>query len=404
MSQIDDNFSIYKDNTVVLLARGNHTFQLIRLMRYHNIEIDYICDNKKENIGGFFLGVPVISAPQLKKLASENKQIVVQFADPNLSSSVISQVKSIGINNIISYDECHNILKCIFKMNLLKEGKLTFDENEYSVEYYASKLKENFTEYILNNYTNEQVVLICMPPKTGDNTLMKTFSNSGIPWLVMDHEPENLDKKLLKSLPGKVKIITAVREPIGQNLSFTYQFIAGFAKNCTGVGNNRNFKKIYNINSTDFFKYGGDVQTLFTKFYDYGSYNDNFGDTRNNIANFMNRFKENFLDISQYPFDKEKGYTIIKEDNIEILVFQLEKLNYIAKEVSDWIGTKPFSEWLNANEASDKWIAKSYKQAQKEITFSKEYFDFCYNNDWIKHFYSEKDIAKFKARWESHIK
>ena len=33
----------------------------------------------------------------------------------------------------------------------------------------------------------------------------------------------------------------------------------------------------------------------------------------------------------------------------------------------------------------------------------KEYFDWCYEGDYLNHFYSTEDIVKFKKQWESHI-
>lgn len=103
-----------------------------------------------------------------------------------------------------------------------------------------------------------------------------------------------------------------------------------------------------------------------------------------------------------YPFDKEKGYTIIKEGNIEVFVYQLEKLNDVFLELSDWVGV-PFEKMVNANKAEDKWVGESYKQACKEIEITQEYFDRCYNEPYVKHFYSDEDIEKFKERWRSHI-
>lgn len=397
ISQIDDKFSIYKENVVVLIGIGAGTKQIIELMQYHKIEINYICDNHKDSWGKIVEGIPIISPPHMEQIAKK-ENIVAQISVNNMAEGIEKQLFSIGIKNIVSYDECHNILNCTFKMNLFKNNKLTFDENEYSPEFRALALKEKFTEYVLGNYFNKQLILICMPGKTGDNTLMSTFSSNNIHWLVMDHAPQNFDLKLLNSLPGKVKIITALREPISQNLSLLYQMIAGFGRGCSGLGATPKAKTFYNLYPNDLFKDGGDAQTIFTQFYD--------NSKEGNISNFMNRFKNNLFDIFDYNFDKEKGYTIIENGNIEVFVFQLEKMNEKStiKAMSDWISMKPFDAWVKGNEASGKWIADSYKQAQKEITFSQEYFDRCFNEPWIQHFYSQEDIEKFKERWRSHIK
>lgn len=83
ISQIDDRFSIYKENTVVLLGVGQGTKQLLDLMCYHNIDIHYICDNNKDNCGKVLEGITVISPSHLQQLSqSKNTQhgVVVQIA------------------------------------------------------------------------------------------------------------------------------------------------------------------------------------------------------------------------------------------------------------------------------------------------------------------------------------
>lgn len=117
----------------------------------------------------------------------------------------------------------------------------------------------------------------------------------------------------------------------------------------------------------------------------------------------MDVFNSNIINLYNHSFNTEQGYDIIKEGNIEVFVYQLEKLNDIAPQMSDWIGQTSFDEWINGNEASGKWINDFYKQAQKEIKFSQEFFDSCYNAEWVQHFYSQEDIEKFKERWRPHI-
>lgn len=76
ISQIDDEFSIYKENTVVLLGIGHGTRAIFDLFKYHKIDINYICDNNKENFGKILEGIPVISPAHLQQLAqSENNQM-----------------------------------------------------------------------------------------------------------------------------------------------------------------------------------------------------------------------------------------------------------------------------------------------------------------------------------------
>ncbi len=218
-----------------------------------------------------------------------------------------------------------------------------------------------------------------------------------------------IDKSEYEFLFKKIRIITAVREPISQNVSTIYQFLSmcgseyqPFLSVLMMVLKNIDKESLDEIKSI-MINDGGDIQQIFDMFVDKNKNTKIYGTSRHAIQNFIPDFCENIIDITAYPFDKEKGYTIIKEDNIEIFVYQLEKLNNIIPELSAWVGV-PFDSLEIDNVASSKWTGESYKQAQKEIRFSKEYFDRCYNEKYVKHFYSDSDIEKFKNKWKGNVK
>ncbi len=121
------------------------------------------------------------------------------------------------------------------------------------------------------------------------------------------------------------------------------------------------------------------------------------------LESFLEKFNNNITNVIGVPFDKESGYSIIKSGNIEVFVYQLEKLNNIIPQLSEWVGSNPFDQLVNDNIGEAKWTGESYKQAQKELVISQEYFDACFNAPYVKHFYSNEDIEKFKDRWRPHI-
>lgn len=120
------------------------------------------------------------------------------------------------------------------------------------------------------------------------------------------------------------------------------------------------------------------------------------------MNSFFDAFNQNIFNLYEHSFDKEKGYSIMKKGNVEVFVYQLEKLNTIAKEMSDWIDQTPFENWTIKNDASSKWISEYYKQVKKEVKIPNRLFDICYDAPWVKHFYSESDIEKFKYSWRKN--
>lgn len=296
---------------------------------------------------------------------------------------------SIGIDTIISYNEAAIVLQYKIKSYIIKNNPSlkedynnNRDNNKFALRYQAN-------EFVFDYSYLNQFLFICMMGKTGDNTLKSTFSKNQITSCLIPHSPYALNKEFLLSLNKKIKITTAVRDPLSICISGLYE---GFA-----LPYFTNVIFSYNLTEKPLFEDCGDVQKIFDE---RTNYNDN---AKNPISGFMENFSQYVTDLSKYEFDKDKGYTIVKEGNLEIFVYQLEKMNDIVKEMSDWIGETPFDEWTISNDASSKWIADSYKQAQKELKFSKEFFDRCYNNSWVEHFYSKEDIEKFKARWIGQV-
>lgn len=183
--------------------------------------------------------------------------------------------------------------------------------------------------------------------------------------------------KLLKN-NKKLKIISLVREPISRNISFYFQ---DFQIPLMEISSNRDTTISKNINIEvfidDFFK--------------------NFNHT-NGINWFDNELKKYFdLNIYKYPFDKERGYSIIKKDNIEFLIIKLEKLNRLKKGnlFNDFLNVKNFN-LTRKNDSKEKWYDCIYKDFKESIVFSEKYINRIYNSKYMRHFYTNEEILKFK--------
>lgn len=333
-----------------------------------NYEITAICTNNSwihSATVGFHVKeiVPIISPNEL-----------LNFIQNNPNYLVILPVKNVEYKNK--------------KNNLIKMGI----ENVISSECLESH--NHFPHESLNSIASfnklDSALILCSLPKTGNNSVSETFLKNNIEFIGLSHDCNRFDIYFRKF--STIKVITAVREPIIQNLSGMYQEISASYQNPVIQEIKANFK-----DRDDFFSDFNNINDLFK------SVVIKKNDTGIIFNNFMESFAKNILNLSSYPFNKEKGYSIIKKGNIEIFVYQLEKMNSIVNEITEWIGQTRFDEWIKGNEASSKWIADSYNQAKNEIKITQEYFDKCYNDPWVQHFYSQEDIEKFKERWRPHI-
>lgn len=319
-------------------------------------------------IGGFHINekIPIISPNELFELIKQNNNYLIIL--PNSNDESIKkkrELNNIGFFNVIISDSLQS-------------------HNRFSRESLNSISRFN---------KNSEALILCSLPKTGNDTVSATFLNYDIDFIGLSHDANKLDDYFKDY--STLKIVTGVREPIIQNLSGLYQQMSAAYQNPIMDIMRSNFK-----DREHFFSDFENVNLLFNLTVIQRTKTN----TLININSFMEDFKKNIVDLSKHTFDKEKGYSIVKEGNIEVFVYQLERMNDIVKEMSSWIGQSSFENWVRSNETNSKWISDSYKQAQKEITFTQNYFDSCYDDPWVQHFYSIEDIDKFKERWRPHIK
>ena len=51
-----------------------------------------------------------------------------------------------------------------------------------------------------------------------------------------------------------------------------------------------------------------------------------------------------------------------------------------------------------------QWYGKNYREAKRDLVLSKDYYEKCYSSKYIRHFYDDADIEKFKSRWKRNIR
>ncbi len=202
-----------------------------------------------------------------------------------------------------------------------------------------------------------------------------------------------------------IRIITGVREPIARDLSLFFQ----------ATETNTMWPLIFYGQCT-IYLYGDysrgdklDTQILKKRICTFEkSLNDSFEHLGKEIVEhksdefswFDYEIKALFgVDIYQYPFDKEKGYAIIKQDNMQILLYKCEKLNQLESVIGEFLD-EPGFKLKKANQADEKVYANVYRGFKEDVKLNKQYFDYYYeDNPKLKHFYTDAEVEQFKARW-----
>lgn len=403
LSKIDENLNVYKKNKVIMIGVGKEATKILKMFEYFGIKVSAFYNYSNQKISRYINPDLIINEQELRKIVSE-KDTLIQMALPKQYNDEINElIKKMNITTFINYEEAENIL--IF-LKVSQKMVNTHDFFNKGLKVWRTRKDSTLQglNHFLSIYDFKQTILVCMPPKTGDHTLKYTFEENDIDCYFCYHFLDNFANEINLDENNKIKFIVGLREPIGQNISILYQILEG-------ISHLSSFLLVQTLKIS--LKEKRDIQQIFKELLLLYNYPGNMENTKYSdeiqhiipflIQQWIPQFCENIIDIMKYPFDKDKGYSIIKEKNIEIFVYQLEKLNNLIPELSQWTGVH-FDKLENGNITADKWTADSYKQAQNELVITQEYFDACFNEPYVKHCYSDEDIEKFKAKWKNHIR
>jgi hypothetical protein len=174
------------------------------------------------------------------------------------------------------------------------------------------------------------------------------------------------------------KVITLFRDPFPRNVSLMFEVLGhlisyrGFESKDSQLSN---FKEVLDF------------------------YFDNYVRHNHPFLWFDEEFKlTTGIDVFEYPFDRDRGYTIIKQGRIEVLLMTLEKLNYNEDVIRNFIDDPNFV--LNhKNDGRKKWYSDLYSDFKDRHFLNKKELSFYYDNDIVRHFYNEDQIEKFKDKW-----
>ncbi|WP_223032322.1 putative capsular polysaccharide synthesis family protein [Hanstruepera marina] len=233
-------------------------------------------------------------------------------------------------------------------------------------------------------------VIVYQMGKVGSSTLKKSLEENNIPALhihrffftdlerpmklkLLPHKLKNRStfNKFLKG--EKVKIITFYRDPLSRNISSFFQnldvyFKRSELKNLDYSILEERFNKAHKIHNTP----------------------NNWFDLEFN--------KRLGINIFNFPFEKEKGYSIINKDNIQVFLCVTDKINHLEKELGGFLEIQDFK-LNNSNIGDKKWYKDLYKEFKNKYKPTHQMLDKLYDSNIIKHFYNKEEIFDMKKPW-----
>lgn len=411
-SKIDDKLTVYKENEVVLFGSGFWGRDIKKTLEFHGIKISIFCDNDERKWGSDVEGIKILSPAQLKERYSE--KTVVQISTV-FSKEVEKQLQALGMDFFISFQEYIERISGLYIYKTVPESVKSYYNFFSQPSYLVGQTRHECLNYAakVRYFDWESYNILCMPPKTGNYTLMDSLRECGGEFVRFGHSFNRMFGDLKEFLGDKkIKIVTSVRDPIAQNISLFFQITSNLCY----------------CDIPEYWTGGGDVQavwdlwiahelkddvSLYARMSDKGelpsfSYMEGYNKLQDNVIVIQKFFENNFarfngIDVMNYEFDKGQGCALIQQGNMEVFIYQLERLNNVKDQLADFLGISNL-ELANGNEAKQKWYAPVYRQALRELKLDKEYFEYCYSSPFARHFYSEEDIEKFKNRWMKNIK
>lgn len=388
--ELINSFNKIWELPVYLWGAGKYSDYVISTLKDLDISINGIIDNNTLLCGTKKNGITIYKFEQVRKYI-ESKSCIIIITTLSHSYNVIEQIKQ--INNYI-YINC-NIYTLYayfwglyFNLNLFpqKNGIREKYLNLFTVWKYSkicdiysnqSRSATNAILSLLNKKNSDIPILIYQPGKVGSNTIEFTLKEYNVD-VIRSHGvlypyefektnfPELFYNKVKKF--KKIKLITLVRDPIAKDIGHFFQKchvsgndVAWIVKGIMEKDFQQSFFNYLSVvTPLNFLGKNKDVSN-----FKIVSHIDYIGQKNKNGALwgwYEEELKEKLgIDILNYPFNVEKGYSIIQKDNMEILVIKLECLNNLETVLADFVGI-PELHLVNSNEAKNKSYYYTYKQ------------------------------------------
>ena len=199
----------------------------------------------------------------------------------------------------------------------------------------------------------------------------------------------------IKRLPPsgrKWELISLVRDPVARNMSYFFQGIeTTFAYDLKTALKTKPQLAILE-----------DLSELFYRAY----LSDGTGALKDNDpTSWFDVELKHALDIDVYEvtFPAQKGFSIIENSHVKLLLLRMEDLNRCAEQAFyEFLGLENFS-LKKGNYGEDKYYAMIYKSFLDYIKIPEEYFLKLYESKFCRHFYLESEIANFKKYWQKNM-
>ncbi len=380
----------YKDiigsKKFIIWGAGENGRLLAEKLSMQTKEIEFVDSNPSK--AGYYHMFPIHLPEKIRENNFDQIAIILSTDNLEVEKSILDQIDRIGYQKIDTYTwyAMEMVLHFLnneegFKPQLTNNSLLEKRINEQEVFMKNMYYKQNLLEQLLLGKLAGNTVFVYQGKKVGSISLVVSSKMAGI-YAVHVHSFNilGLDDRIISNIIRATsgKIISLVREPIARQVSLMWHHL--------GTEKNNFWRKFKSFEEIEKF------------FYSIPNSEDEFSWFDAEIGKILN------INVFDFPFDRENGYSIIEKDGISLLLLKLEKINSLKKVIGDFLGVEDF-QLIYGNDANEKGYKYIYEDYKRNVKIPHQFYDYYYkNNKYMDHFYTENEKKEFYERWKNRIK
>ena len=105
------------------------------------------------------------------------------------------------------------------------------------------------------------------------------------------------------------------------------------------------------------------------------------------------------IDVFEHPFDAERAYGVIETPAARVLLIRQESLDVVPDALGEFLGLGRAVPVPARNVASTKSYAASYRGFLDDVRIPASAREEAYGSRYARHFYADRELARFDARW-----
>ncbi|MCB9294267.1 MAG: hypothetical protein H6559_14270 [Lewinellaceae bacterium] len=263
-----------------------------------------------------------------------------------------------------------------YKWNISKGTILVHTPGHVGSSSVADSVRKNYSDFFFGNIHSLREKLDSNSPPNArfflqQNIISRLETKKNEPW----------------------KIITIVRDPIARAITGFFQALGNYVPDYPLL---REILPHKDLLSTLFLRFSEPDQIVFfLKGYSYL-----WGSVEHQIQWFDKDVQPFFgIDVFKSEFNQDKGYSIFKNKNRELLVIRLENLNVCWENACNDLFGEVIALEKRVNTASERSTYSIYKEFRDNLKVNEKTLLEIYESKYMRFFYNEEELTNMKQIW-----